>query len=82
MAYTAFAMTVRWLDGNYKLPVVGNHGLEGEGAGAGAGVVSGLLVNELSKHLKPKFGNKGISSVFHPSSLILVCMLSTAYMVR
>ena len=80
MAYTAFAMTVRWLDGNYKLPVVGNHGLEGEGAGAG--VVSGLLVNELSKHLKPKFGNKGISSVFHPSSLILVCMLSTAYMVR
>jgi hypothetical protein len=65
MAYTAIAMTIRWLDGNYAM------GTETPG-----------LVAEVARHLKPRFGDKGMASVFSPNSLILVCMLSTAYMVR
>ena len=64
MAYTAIAMTIRWLDGNYAM------GTETPG-----------LVAEVARHLKPRFGDKGMASVFSPNSLILVCMLSTAYMV-
>lgn len=64
MAYTAIAMTIRWLDGNYAM------GTETPG-----------LVSEVARHLKPRFGDKGMTSVFSPNSLILVCMLSTAYMV-
>ena len=66
MAYTALAMTVRWLDGSYSM----------------AGEEPGPLVSQLAKHLKPKFGNIGARGVLSPNSLILVCMLSTAYMVR
>jgi amino acid permease len=62
MAYTAFAMTVRYLDGSYST--------------GGTGV----LVESVAAALRPKFGNAGWESVASPSSLILVCMLSTAYM--
>ena len=66
MAYTALAMTVRMLDGSYSM----------------AGDNVGPLAAEVAKHLRPKFGNLGAASVFSPNALILVCMLSTAYMVR
>jgi hypothetical protein len=66
MAYTALAMTVRYLDGSYLI--------NGEEQGA--------FVSQVARHLKPKFGNLGVASVFSPNALILVCMLSTAYMVR
>lgn len=66
MTYTALAMTIRWLDGSYSLD----------------GDEPGQLVAELARHLKPKFGELGMESVMSPNALILVCMLSTAYMVR
>lgn len=65
MTYTAVAMTIRFLDGSYSM--------DGEEPGA--------LVAELARHLKPKFGDMGMESVMSPNALILVCMLSTAYMV-
>mmetsp|Transcript_14071 Transcript_14071/g.33801 ORF Transcript_14071/g.33801 Transcript_14071/m.33801 type:complete len:415 (+) Transcript_14071:405-1649(+) len=65
MMYTALAMTLRFLDGSYG---IGEDGAEGN------------LVAQLASHLKPKFGELGSSSVFSPNALILVCMLSTAYM--
>jgi amino acid permease len=40
----------------------------------------GKLLDQVPKILKPSFGDRGLTSVFSPSSLILVCMLSTAYM--
>jgi hypothetical protein len=69
MAYTAIAMTIRWLDGTYAM------------GGGTETSPSGVLVAQVARHLKPKFGDKGMASVFTPNSLILVCMLSTAYMV-
>ena len=38
------------------------------------------LLAAVSDNLKPRFGNGDWTSIFQPSSLILVCMLSTAYM--
>jgi hypothetical protein len=62
MAFTALAMTVRWLDGSYE--------------------VGGSLVGDVAANLRPAFGSTGgFASVMNPSSLILLCMLSTAYMV-
>ncbi|CAB9515489.1 Putative sodium-coupled neutral amino acid transporter 11 [Seminavis robusta] len=70
MAYTALAMTVRWLDGSYAM----TQGAEGM-------VASGNLVADVAENLRPKFGSVGgFESVLNPSSLILLCMLSTAYM--
>ncbi len=66
MTYTAVAMTVRFLDGSYAI----------------VGGQEGRFVALLARHLKPKFGMLGVKSVFSPNALILVCMLSTAYMVR
>lgn len=67
MLYTAVAMTVRYLDGSY--------------AAAAAGGVGGALRNQVAAtHLRAAFGTAGWRSVAQPSSLILVCMLSTAYM--
>jgi len=65
MVFTAVAMTIRYLDGTYS--VVGES-------------VGGLL-GEVPGYLRPKFGNQGIASVFSPNSLILICMLSTSFMV-
>lgn len=41
---------------------------------------NGKLLGSVAESLRPSFGTKGWESVFSPSSLILVCMLSTAYM--
>ena len=40
---------------------------------------SGHLLAELPSHLHPSFGSVGAMGAFSPKSLILVCMLSTAY---
>jgi hypothetical protein len=42
----------------------------------------GKLVEQIASYLRPQFGNLGAESVLSPNALILVCMLSTAYMVR
>jgi len=60
MAYTAVAMTIRYLDGSYG--------------------VGGALSEQVAEHLRPAFGDAGWKSVMQPNSLLLVCMLSTAYM--
>ena len=67
MAYTALAMTVRYFDGSYAISSDGSQG---------------KLVEQIASSLRPKFGNMGADSVLSPNALILVCMLSTAYMVR
>lgn len=65
MVFTAAAMTFRLLDGSYAIAEEG----------------TGKLVAEVASHLRPRFGNLGAKSVLSPNALILVCMLSTAYMV-
>jgi len=60
MLYTAFAMTLRYLDGSYG--------------------VGGALREQLADNLQPAFGDAGWKSALQPNTLILVCMLSTAYM--
>lgn len=40
----------------------------------------GALLEGVGTSLRPAFGSAGFESVFSPKSLILVCMLSTAYM--
>uniref|UniRef100_A0A7S2ESF5 Amino acid transporter transmembrane domain-containing protein n=1 Tax=Trieres chinensis TaxID=1514140 RepID=A0A7S2ESF5_TRICV len=40
---------------------------------------AGKFVSDLAPHLQPSFGTVGASGVLGPQSLILVCMLSTAY---
>lgn len=40
----------------------------------------GKLVEYLPDRLRPSFGDDGWESVFRPNSLILLCMLSTAFM--
>eukprot|EP00536_Pseudo-nitzschia_multiseries_P009122 jgi/Psemu1/319557/estExt_fgenesh1_pm.C_2480003 len=64
MAYTAVAMTLRYMDGSYAI---------GE-------ETQGKFIEQVASSLRPKFGNMGAESVFSPNALILVCMLSTAYM--
>lgn len=61
MAYTALAMTVRYIGGGYKVP-------------------GGSFLSGVPAKLQPTFGNVGAKGIFHPSSFILICMLSTAYM--
>ena len=44
--------------------------------------IDGSFIADVEEHLRPFFGsNGGFASVMNPSSLILLCMLSTAYMV-
>lgn len=62
MAYTAIAMTIRYLDGSYDVSK------------------GGALLDQVASDLRPSFGDAGWKSVAQPSSLILLCMLSTAYM--
>lgn len=68
MIYTFAAMTIRYLDGSYSRP-------------------SSKLLADVAAKLRPKFapsaggGSSGwTDAVSTPKSLILVCMLSTAYM--
>merc|ERR1712014_556323 len=46
----------------------------------GGSGTQGHFIEQLATSLRPKFGNLGASSVLSPNALILVCMLSTAYM--
>ena len=41
---------------------------------------AGKFLADISSTLQPSFGNIGAAGVFNPSSFILICMLSTAYM--
>lgn len=61
MAYTAIAMAVSYLSGNYAFP-------------------DGKYLADLAVDLRPKFGTTGAAGALGPNSLILICMLSTAYM--
>jgi len=40
----------------------------------------GKFLVDVAENLKPSFGDNGASAVMSPKSLILICMLSTAYM--
>ena len=72
MGYTALALTVRYLDGSYAMTATPE----------GLHIPQGNLVGDVAANLRPVFGSKGgVESVMSPSSLILLCMLSTAYMV-
>jgi len=71
MAYTGLAMAVRYLDGSYKMPLPLEDGALPSATG---------LLSTVASNLQPSFGSNGWRSVFAPQSLILVCMLSTAYM--
>lgn len=72
MGYTALAMTVRWLDGSYDVV----------NTAEGLHMSQGSLVADVDTRLWPIFGsNGGFKSAMSPSSLILLCMLSTAFMV-
>lgn len=46
----------------------------------GSYATGGKLLANVAANLKPSFGKDGWTSVFQPSSLLLLCMLSTAYM--
>lgn len=64
MIYTFGAMAWRFVDGSYS----------------SSGTTSQLLL-DTAEHLRPSFASVGSwTDVLHPKSLILVCMLSTAYM--
>lgn len=41
---------------------------------------NGKFLVDVAENLKPSFGDNGASAVMSPKSLILICMLSTAYM--
>jgi amino acid permease len=69
MGFTAIAMTIRYLDQSYSAA-----------AAAAAAGVEGVYYSQIASHLQPNFGTAGWMSVFQPRSLILLCMLSTAYM--
>lgn len=49
-------------------------------AGSYAAVGKAAPAFAVAKELAPSFGAKGAASVLEPSSFILICMLSTAYM--
>jgi amino acid permease len=68
MAGTGLAMTKRYWDGSYQVNA------------ATSSSSSSSLLQSVSANLQPKFGTDTWKSVLHPNSLILVCMLSTAYM--
>jgi amino acid permease len=67
MIWTGIAMATRYLDGSYSSLTGANS-----------------LLRQVPANLHPKFGTTGgtLSVMFHPSSLVLVCMLSTAYMAQ
>jgi len=93
MAYTGFAMTKRWTDGSYvPLETVVQVVSGGEGEGGGGKIVDTTkivlpeLLKQVDSKLRPSFDSvsdgsaSGWQAVLQPNALILVCMLSTAYM--
>jgi amino acid permease len=59
MAYTSFAIGIRYFGGAYA--------------------AGGKFLPDVAASLQPSFGTVGASGVLSANSLILVCMLSTAY---
>ena len=59
MAYTSFAIGIRYFGGGYA-----------EG---------GRFIADIAANMQPSFGTTGASGAVSANSLILVCMLSTAY---
>lgn len=59
MAYTSFAIGIRYFGGAYA--------------------AGGRFLPDIGASLQPSFGTTGASGVLSANSLILVCMLSTAY---
>lgn len=59
MAYTSFAIGIRYFGGAYA--------------------AGGRFLPDIASSLQPTFGTTGASGVMSANSLILVCMLSTAY---
>lgn len=59
MAYTSFAIGIRYFGGAYA--------------------TGGRFLPDIAPALQPQFGTVGASGVLSANSLILVCMLSTAY---
>jgi len=59
MAYTSFAIGIRYFGGAYA--------------------AGGRFLPDIAASLQPSFGTTGASGVLSANSLILVCMLSTAY---
>lgn len=88
MLYTAVTMTMRYVDGSYRLPVfaqeivkhVTEDGSTTEEVVTKVVEQAGALLSSVPEHLQPQFGQQGLEAVLNPKSLILVCMLSTAYM--
>lgn len=73
MFYTAFAMSIRYLGGSYKL---GQAAVKGKSAA----IPAGKYIADVAANYQPKFGTLGASGALSPSVFILICMLSTAYM--
>jgi len=48
----------------------------------GAYSQGGSLANAVASKFQPSFGTIGAKGAFSPSTTVLLCMLSTAYMVR
>jgi amino acid permease len=63
MLYTTFAIGVRYFGGAYAVTTV----------------PAGKLLSSLPLHMHPSFGSTGAMGAVSPKSLLLVCMLSTAY---
>ncbi|KAL7481732.1 hypothetical protein ACHAW6_007404 [Cyclotella cf. meneghiniana] len=59
MAYTSFAIGIRYFGGAYA--------------------AGGRFLPDIAKSMQPSFGSIGASGVVSANSLILICMLSTAY---
>lgn len=74
MFYTSIAMAIRYLGGAYKL------GVPAVKKGAAA-VPAGKYLADVAANYQPKFGDLGASAALSPNVFILICMLSTAYMV-
>jgi len=67
MAYTSVAIAIRYFGGTYAVA-------------AAPTAAAGRFVGDLAPHLVPAFGTRGASGALLSSqSLILICMLSTAY---
>ena len=73
MFYTSAAMAIRYSSGAYKL---------GAPKAGRAAVPAGKYVADLAANYQPKFGDLGASAVFSPNAFILICMLSTAYIIE
>ena len=81
--FTAIAMMIRLVDGNYAMPRQVSSALP-DGTRSSikvATVLTGYLA-DIPKFSRPSFGRRGMKNIFTTNALILVSMLSTAFLVR